>query len=264
MNFFFALASIIILYPILLVLPLRLKAKQKFILIIISLLISLTGILSKELFSFWQTLLIMVALAGLASVLISKRMPEAIVQVTIEKASHAKIANSSITNDLVKNQSIIEEEEHFTRVKTQVVEVASDEDIMEDALSEELAFLAEVEPYVSNNFIELMVEDNNDIKDPAILESIYEELQSDLYVATTIESDDEDLLKFENLEKLDVSGKAIETNIPVSSHYLSEIEKLLQEEENDSFIEDKEKQTPVVETKNEPSEIKELKLEKLY
>lgn len=263
MNFFFALASIIILYPILLVLPLRLKAKQKFILIIISLLISLTGILSKELFSFWQTLLIMVALAGLASVLISKRMPEAIVQVTIEKASHAKIANSSITNDLVKNQSIIEEE-HFTRVKTQVVEVASDEDTMEDALSEELDFLAEVKPYVSNNFIEIMVEDNNDIKDPAILESIYEELQSDLYVATTIESDDEDLLKFENLEKLDVSGKAIETNIPVSSHYLSEIEKLLQEEENDSFIEDKEKQTPVVETKNEPSEIKELKLEKLY
>jgi hypothetical protein len=261
MNFFFALASIIILYPILLVLPFKLKAKQKFILIIISLLISITGILSRELVPFWETLLIMVALAGLASLLISNRMPENIVQVTIDKANHAKIVNTFISNDLVHNQSIIEDEEHSTRVKTKVVGVVSDKDTM----LEEVALLADVEPYVSDNFIEIMDEDNN-INNPANLKPIYEEFHSNLYVAATIESGDEDLLKFEDLEELDVSGEAIEINTPVYSHYLSEIEKLLQEEENenDSFIDEKEKQTQVDETKNNPVKMKEIKLEKLY
>jgi hypothetical protein len=265
MNFFFALASIIILYPILLVLPFKLNAKQKFILIIISLLISLTGILSKELFPLWQTLLIMVALAGLASLLISKRMPENIVQETIDKANHAKIVNTFISNDLVHNESIIEDKELYTRVETKVDRVVSDEDTMEDSILEELALLAEVEPYVSDNFIEIMDEDNI-INVPANLEPIFEEIHSNLYAAATIESDDEDLLKFMELEELDVSGEAIEINTPVSSHYLSEIEKLLQEEENenDSFIDEKEKQSQVEENKSEPVKMKEIKFEKLY
>jgi hypothetical protein len=261
MNFFFALASICILYPILLVLPFNLKAKKKFILIFISFLISLTGILSIELFTLWQTLLIMVVLAGLASILIGKRMPEDIAHVTIDKANYANIVNTSISKDLVQNQSTSEKEEQFTRVETKVVGVVSAED--EDAILEELALLAEVQPYVSDNFIEITGEDNN-IKNPASLEPVYEELQSNLYVAATIESDNEDLLKFGDIEALEDSGEVKETSTPVSSHYLSEIEKLLQEEENDSIIEQRGKQIPVVETKNVPVKRNEIILEKLY
>jgi hypothetical protein len=260
MNIFFALASSIIVYPILFVLPLRLKVKQKFILIIISLLISFIGILSKNLFPFWQALLIMVALAGVVSVLIGKRMPEEVVPVTIEKVNYVNIANSSINYDLLQEQSILEEEQ-FTRVETQAVEVGSDEygKAMDDALIEELTFLEEVEPYVLGDFIE----DNNDINNQTTLETIYEELHSNLYVAATIESDDEDLLRFEDLEEPENLEKSTESNIPVSSHYLSEIEKLLQEEENDRFIGEKEKLAPIVEVKHEPSKLKEIKLEKL-
>jgi hypothetical protein len=265
MNFFFALASICILYPILIVLPFNLKAKKKFILIFISFLISLTGILSIELFPLWQTLLIMVVLAGLASILIGKRMPEDIAHVTIDKANYANIVNTSIFKDLVQNQSTLEKEEHFIRVETKVVGVVSaeEEDTIEDAILEELALLAEVQPYVSDNFIEIIGEDNN-INNPTSIEPVYEELQSNLYVAATIESDNEDLLKFGDIEELDDSPEVMETSTPVSSHYLSEIEKLLQEEENDSIIEQKGKQFPVVETKNEPVKRNEIKLEKLY
>jgi hypothetical protein len=266
MNFFFALASICILYPILLVLPFNLNAKQKLILILISFLISITGILSIDVFPLWQTLLIMVVLAGLASILVGKRMPEDIAHVTIDHANYAKVVNTTIAKDLVQNQSTFEKEEHFTRVEeTKVVGVVSDEDeeTIEDAILEELALLAEVQPYVSDNFLEIIGEENT-INNPASLESVYEELQPNIYAAATIESDDLDLLKFEEIEEQDDSEEAMKLNIPISLHYLSEIEKLLQEEENDSNIAQKVNELPLVETRKEPVKRNEIKLEKLY
>jgi hypothetical protein len=78
MNFLFALVSVFIIFPILLLLPVGINAKQKFFLLMISLVISLAGILSKYVMPFWQTALLMLALSSLVSILLNKRMSETI------------------------------------------------------------------------------------------------------------------------------------------------------------------------------------------
>jgi hypothetical protein len=78
MNFLFALVSVFIIFPILLLLPVRINAKQKFFLLMISLVISLAGILSKYVMPFWQTALLMIALSSSISILLNKRMSETI------------------------------------------------------------------------------------------------------------------------------------------------------------------------------------------
>jgi hypothetical protein len=250
MNIVFALVSIIFLYPILFVLPFRIKAKQKLFLLIISVLISIVGILSVKLFPFWQTLLIMVALAGLASILVSKRMPENAVIKSDEREEIFRETRLFNNEHYINDQSNIAEiNDPFT------VQVEPGED-MEDLVS-----ILDIESLVAGNRNETIEQIDSSVEET--YESLYEELHSDLFAAATLESIEEEM----DIEKLDNLGENIHTiDIiqPESTLYLSEIEKLLLEEEINSLTEKEGKVTPIVEIKDVLSQRKEIKLEKLY
>jgi hypothetical protein len=252
MNIVFALASMIIIYPIIFILPLRIKAKQKLFLLIIALLISLIGILSKNLIPFWQTLLIMVALSGMISILVTKRMPEVDETPSIE---HGEISQDTrlFTNDYSdKDQLNIEE------IKERIDQIIETED---ETKKQELVPSQGIKPIVLENISESDEQTEIIVEEP--LEPLYEELYSDLFAAAAIESFEEELEYEEFTEKKEVIDlKEIEQ--PESTQYLSEIEKLLLDDEFESLIEKEEKVNPVVVNQNESTQIKEIKLEKLY
>lgn len=258
MNNVFALAAMIIAYPILFVLPLKINAKQKLLLLMISFMISIAGILSKNLFPIWQALLIMFALAALTSLLISKRMPE------IEEYESENQEDYLNEAKLYTNQYLIDEP--FIKGESMKSEMAENGEELSDDSNDDFSFLGELEFAISK-------EDNDenefDIKDEDTLEELYEELDSNAFVAVAVETEAEEGLNFENLLELEVEVIDVESDsaiitVPESNSYLSEIEKLLQEEELDSLVEEKKQVSPVIEVKNEPSPLKDIKLEKLY
>lgn len=77
-SLIFALVSLIFLVPILFTLHLGLKAKGKFIVIVVSFFVSIIGILAKNTFSLWQSGLMVVLLSFLAAYILDKRMGSSI------------------------------------------------------------------------------------------------------------------------------------------------------------------------------------------
>jgi hypothetical protein len=250
MNIVFALVSIIIVYPILFVLPIRISGKQKLFLIIISLFISIIGILSVHLIPFWQTLLLMVALGGLASILVSKRMPENKVKMSDERDEFLQEKGLFNIEHLNNEQSDLDEINERINLK---VEPEKDD--------VDLVSILDMEPLVAGNMNESIEQMDNSSEET--YESLYEELHSDLFAAATLESVDEEL-DIEHLDGIEENMNIIDTVQPETTKYLSEIEKLLLEEEINSLIEKEEKITPLVESKDVPTHSREIKLEKLY
>jgi hypothetical protein len=270
MNIIFALASIILVYPILAVLPLRITAKQRFLIIGISLIISITGILALDLFAAWQALLLMVALAFLVTILISKRIPEEEVKTV---ATHIQESRLGSPKDVVEEDSGI-----VKTISNNENEIAEDVNFEEEEGLEELASMIQIDTQVTNCKI-----DEDGIKDEDIEDYLNNELQSHLYVAASVESDIEDVIAYENIIELDSVKQSEEfedlkelegfndckelnedkaaTEMDTSS-YLSEIEKLLLEEEIES-LQDKEDKSMLKAEEKERS-TKEFKLDKLY
>ncbi len=94
-SLIFGLVSLVVLIPLLMFLPLGLKAKGKFTIIVVSFLIAILGILAKNTFSLWQSGLMVVLLAFLAAYIMDKRsgstlfvhiMPEKKVSMVEDKA----------------------------------------------------------------------------------------------------------------------------------------------------------------------------------
>jgi hypothetical protein len=261
MSLLFALASILIVYPILFVLPFGLKAKQKFILLIISLVISLVGILSKDVFSYWKTILVMVALAGLSSILVSKRMTE-----DSDIASHYPIVKHSIHD--------LDDEELVSNVEVSIHDRIEDNEELSDhswienteELEQEFVIEQEILPFLSDRLINQI--ETNEIQSDEEIETFLEEIHTERLVAAAIEEDNDEL-KMDEIENLEdfLLEELTEISLPEeiekvdssnsSNHYLSEIEKLLEEEEAEDF-------RVTEEPKTNPPPLKEIKLEKLY
>jgi hypothetical protein len=248
MNIIFALASMLIIYPLIFILPLRISSKHKLILMIVALLISMVGILSENLIPIWQRLLLMVALASLVSIFVTKRMPELEV---IDSIKHDEILQNTklYTTETLNNEVL-----NIQKLNQHIEPV--EEIIMEESISRH-----DIKPIVSDNTARTEEQTEISVEEP--LEPLLEELNYDLFVAATLESLEEEI-DYEEFEKKE---EAIELKVKdqlESSQYLSEIEKLLQEEEFESLLEKEEKVNPIVRVQNEPSQIKEIKLEKLY
>jgi hypothetical protein len=265
MNTLFAIIAFILIYLIIWIIPFRIKAKQKFLLLIIALFISLTGIASKNILPFWQTIVIMVALAGLASILISKRMEniEDSVPSSQKKENTYFESISTINSTIDQDEKVIEEEKVFF--------LNEKDEIIEDLKDTSLAIEVESDHLIVGNIQEKIT--LNEIEDDDVIDTIYDELQAELYVASTLEYNEklegiEGLIEFEefSLEEAELTNGNISQNNTItldSFQYLSEIEKLLKEEENESLIVIEEKVKAVSE-KEQPIDIKKIKLEKLY
>jgi hypothetical protein len=265
MNILFALLSIIIIYPIIFVLPIGIKGKPKLFLLMISISISILGILSKNIIPLWQTILIMGALAGLSTILISKRMTE---DIPVKSTDQKDFLPTKVFND----SNLMEEKSNHD--DSTLVLVNEKKDFVEDLFQQEeeefdFDFDVEHEPLVSvipDNILDL-----NEILDEQSLEFLYEELNASSYEAAVAQEPEESIFEFEELEELvemqefenpiEPDGSQDKVEQPVTSQYLSEIEKLLlDEEENESLIETS--STPNNVVKEKP--LKEIKLEKLY
>jgi hypothetical protein len=251
MNIVFALVSMIVVYPILLVLPIRFNAKQKLIIVFISLFISMAGIISVNLFQLWQALIIMGVLAGVASILLSKRMPENEGQILMNHEDPIEDKDFINNGDLVNDDSNVDVIKERFRVQKELVE-DNEMDEVDWMVQSESEFLENVTESIEQ--VETRVEES--------IESLYEELHSELFVAASLDSLEE--INIEDKEPLVEDIKSIDTDNLSSLDYLSEIEKLLQEEEIDSLLEEANKGKPVVKVENDSSHIKEIKLEKLY
>jgi hypothetical protein len=270
MNLIFALASILLVYPILSVLPLKMSAKQRLIIVGVSLIISVTGILAMELFATWQSLLLMFALVFLVSLLISKRIPEEVVKTLKPVPEESSIMNQE---EVSEDNSLIE---------TTIVNIENklDELIDEEEDMAEINSILNFDPIVTSSNI-------NDLEDNDLLlvDYLSEELQSHLYVAAAVESDLEDLIANETdyeidrdiqtedllvVENQDDQKLEEDQNLeevkgirePDTSSYLSEIEKLLLEEEQESLPDKEENMINKTEEKIESTT--NFKLEKLY
>jgi hypothetical protein len=266
MNTLFAIIAFILIYPIIWLMPFRIKAKQKFLLLIIALFISITGIASKNILLFWQTIVIMVALAGLASILISKRMVniEDTVPFSQEKEKTYFESIPTINSTFDQDETVIEEEKVFS--------LNEKDEFIEDLKDTSLAIEVESDHLIIGNIQEKIT--LNELEDDDFIDTIFEGLQAELYVASSLENDeklegDEGLIEFEefSFEEPELTNGKISQIDPVtveSSHYLSEIEKLLQEEENESLIVLEEEKVKTVSDKEQLIAIKEIKLEKLY
>ena len=73
-SLIFALVSLILLVPILIILPLGLKARGKFTVIAVSFLIAIIGLLANNTFLLWQSGLMVVLLAFLVAYILDKRL----------------------------------------------------------------------------------------------------------------------------------------------------------------------------------------------
>lgn len=251
MKIVFALVSIIIVYPILFVLPVRINVKQKLLLLIISLLISLLGTFSVNIIPFWQTLLLMVALAGLASILVSKRMPENNVKISDEREELLQEPRLFI------NEHLNNEQPDLNQINEKISLKVEDKKATVD-----LVAITDIEPLVIGNMTETIAQTDNLVEET--YESLYDELHSDLFVAATIELENEEI-EMEMLDNKEENINSLDINQLESLQYLSEIEKLLLEEEINSLIEKKEeKVTPLVGEKEILTQNREVKLEKLY
>jgi hypothetical protein len=270
MSIIFAMASIILVYPILSALPLRLTAKQRFLIVGISLIISITGILALDLLATWQALLLMVALAFLVTILISKRIPEEEVK-TVE--THIQESRLGSSKDMIEEDSVI-----VKTISNKENELADDVNFEEEEGLEELVSMLQFDTQVTSSKI-----DEDEIKNEEIEDYLNNELQSHLYVAASVGSDIEDVIdhenvielnsvnlseEFEDLKELEGFNDRKELNedkasaVMDTSSYLSEIEKLLLEEENDSLLDIEDKPMQKVEEKEQST--KEFKLDKLY
>jgi hypothetical protein len=170
----------------------------------------------------------------------------------------------NINSTLDQDETVIEEEKVFFLNKK--------DEIIEDVKETSLAIEVESDQLIVVNIPEKIM--LNEIKDDDVIDTINDELQAELYVASTLENNNE---KFEGVEGLigfeefsfeepELNNGKISQIDPItvdSSQYLSEIEKLLQEEENESLIVIEEKVKTVSE-KEQPIDIKKIILEKLY
>lgn len=228
MNILFALVSIFFIYPILYFLPVRMNGKQKFFLLMLSLFIALTGILSINILPLWQTMLMMLALVGLLTIVINKRMPE-----TIPYENNTLIDNQLELRELHVSKSLLNDsaldvpkihiyQEHLEKVE---------DEIIDDYLKEDIS---KFEEFLDPQFLEkseVIFEEFEIHEDNPTIDSFYEELETNLFV--------------ESKEKLEDE----------MDEYLSDIERLLKEEEIE---------TSMIKADLPTSDLKKMKLEKLF
>lgn len=244
MTFLMAIVSIVIVYPIIYFLPFGLKAKQKSLLLIISLLISLVGILSKNVFSSWQIVLLMFALISLSTILISKRM---VIDNDPQKMTQDMI--SARVQESVSPYLHIDEEEELVDETLFFQKNNADEKQDINFNEHELEY-EDIFPPVAAALSEDEINAQDEL---TLIEQSYflmDELESESYRTDSTEFEvDLDEINIDYKKELDKDDS--ETN---ESYYLAEIEKLMEEEWQSE---------PIKPDETQPK-LKEIKLEKLY
>lgn len=238
-----ALVSLIILVPIIYFLPLGLKVSGKMILIVISFCIASIGILAKNTFPLWQTGLLILLLVLLVAYILDKRLGKVIYLTNQEQSNKEWNKNEflpSANNDEASNDELnipngIQDDIHLDELdKIDEISVINSEEAdsaqkKEDEYLEEIIFDDEgLAPF--SHSVDEKTEEPVNTDTIAEAEKIVEEVPLD-----KIDDDLSSLLEREEIEEFKKIDQESE-DLVISNeeeHYMSEIEKLL--EENDDL-----------------------------
>jgi hypothetical protein len=246
----------ILIYFILLALPLNINGKQKLVLIIVSFLITLLVTFTKNVIPPWQTALIIIALAGLSSIILGKRMKEKFDQnIAALTTSILSEDTSDLTMEAVEYETITTSQQMNALVKSKLEGIFPDSQMesgldkleyMQNEISEDLvASLPELDDFTEDITVEYT--DISNVK---------------LYEIEEMISMNEENLMFEAENTNSSEEISIALQADTKNNYLSDIEKLLLEEDNNSLVEQDKPATGNSQDNN--IQLKEIKLEKLY
>jgi hypothetical protein len=259
MNILFALLAVLIIYPILHFIPVKMTAKQKFTLLIVALVISLIGIFVNTVIPLWQSALLMAAFAGLASMFMGKRMIEPIErgEFIINDDLEEVVERDSI--HLFPHESDLDERDFRISMETNPSPVVQKEENLTENLADdtdlfELASLLEKQNSKGDEIQLEKVSDNE--SSPSSVEHLvtgfdrFEDELEEITISTNVleeigyvESDasDNTIAELEDWSNLTVEKVTIDIEEQLkdddndTSDYLSEIEKLLFDEEADAL-----------------------------
>ncbi|MBQ6446989.1 MAG: hypothetical protein IJJ10_05935 [Bacillus sp. (in: Bacteria)] len=193
-----ALLSLVIVVPVMYLLPLGLSNRGKFITIGLALCVSAIGILSRELFPIWQSILIMLLFLIIASYFLMKNWSKVLFELSEEVAE-------SVTENV---QETIEVKDS----KATTNSVIEEEDII---------------TYVSNiNSEEILINEENVTLDKTV-DSLDVEL--DLDVIEKLELTEQEEVIYPSVEEQEILDKELDDEA-VEKSYLAEIEKMLDED----------------------------------
>lgn len=193
-----ALLSLVIVVPVMYLLPLGLSNRGKFITIGLALCVSAIGILSRELFPIWQSILIMLLFLIIASYFLMKNWSNVLFELSEEVAE-------SVTENV---QETIEVKDS----KATTNSVIEEEDII---------------TYVSNiNSEEILINEENVTLDKTV-DSLDVEL--DLDVIEKLELTEQEEAIYPSVEEQEILDKELDDEA-VEKSYLAEIEKMLDED----------------------------------
>ncbi|MCB5235624.1 hypothetical protein [Niallia circulans] len=193
-----ALLSLVIVVPVMYLLPLGLSNRGKFIIIGLALCVSAIGILSRELFPIWQSILIMLLFLIIASYFLMKNWSNVLFELSEEVAE-------SVTENV---QETIEVKDS----KATTNSVIEEEDII---------------TYVSNiNSEEILINEENVTLDKTV-DSLDVEL--DLDVIEKLELTEQEEAIYPSVEEQEILDKELDDEA-VEKSYLAEIEKMLDED----------------------------------
>jgi hypothetical protein len=244
MNFLFALVSVFIIFPILLLLPVGINAKQKFSLLMISLVISLAGILSKYVMPFWQTALLMLALSSLVSILLNKRMSETLQSEDAVYENFNKMERDNPSN-VLKDVFLIKQEKVIA--SNADIEKLLTEDNVDNFVSE-----MDIASYASENENTSLVSENE--VDSFVIENGNETFVSEIESNSVDLENEFDSFNSENLLEDVVLDKDVEPLELIES--ASEIEEL-----SKLYFEESDIQSLVAATIEEENEVDEIPIE---
>lgn len=193
-----ALLSLVIVVPVMYLLPLGLSNRGKFITIGLALCVSAIGILSRELFPIWQSILIMLLFLIIASYFLMKNWSKVLFELS-EEVAESVIENVQETIEVKDSKattnSVIEEEDIIT--------------------------------YVSNiNSEEILINEENVTLDKTV-DSLDVEL--DLDVIEKLELTEQEEAIYPSVEEQEILDKELDDEA-VEKSYLAEIEKMLDED----------------------------------
>ncbi|MFS0659753.1 hypothetical protein AB1L07_13050 [Niallia alba] len=193
-----ALLSLVIVVPVMYLLPLGLSNRGKFITIGLALCVSAIGILSRELFPIWQSILIMLLFLIIASYFLMKNWSNVLFELS-EEVAESVIENVQETIEVKDSKattnSVIEEEDIIT--------------------------------YVSNiNSEEILINEENVTLDKTV-DSLDVEL--DLDVIEKLELTEQEEAIYPSVEEQEILDKELDDEA-VEKSYLAEIEKMLDED----------------------------------
>lgn len=193
-----ALLSLIIVVPVMYLLPLGLSNRGKFIIIGLALCVSAIGILSRELFPIWQSILIMLLFLIIASYFLMKNWSNALFELPEE------VAESVIEN--------VQETIEVKDSKATTNSVIQEEDI--------ITYVSDIKPE------EILINEENVTLDKTV-DSLDVEL--DLDVIEKLELTEQEEAIYPSVEEEEILVQELDDEA-VEKSYLAEIEKMLDED----------------------------------